>query len=82
MESVFIVQHLHILPNEQEDLKFIGAYRSRASALAAVERLHIQPGFSDFPKVMDPTIDDDEQGFHIDEYRLDQDNWPEGYVTL
>ena len=81
MESVFIVQHLHILPNEQEDVKLIGAYSSRTSALAAVERLRTQPGFSDFPNLVDPSVNENEQGFHVSEHQLDQDNWSEGYVT-
>ena len=82
MESVFIVQHLHILPNDEKDVKLIGAYRSRSSALAAIERLRTQPGFSDFSKLVDPNIDQDEHGFYIGEFQLDQDNWSEGFVTL
>ena len=34
-------------------------------------RLGRQPGFADAP-----------DGFHIDEYRLDQDQWAEGYVVV
>jgi hypothetical protein len=82
MKSVFIVQHVHILPGGFENVKFIGAYRSVDLACAAVERLRLQPGFCDVPRLIDPNTDDDEQGFYIDEYELDQDHWTEGYVTV
>jgi hypothetical protein len=82
MKSVFIVQHLHILPGEREDLKLIGAYRSLEAAQAAIERLKIQPGFRDCPRILDPLVDDKDQGFYIDEYELDKDHWPEGFVTV
>jgi hypothetical protein len=39
MDSVFIIQHLNVLPSGQENVKFIGAYRSYESARAAIERL-------------------------------------------
>ena len=81
MRSVFVLQHLHILPNEQEDVKFIGAYSSPSSAKAAVQRLGTQPGFRDFPNVVDPDNDTEEQGFYIQEYELEVDHWSEGYTT-
>jgi hypothetical protein len=46
-------------------------YSSRQEAQAAVTRLSGLPGFSEAPN-----------GFQIDEYRLDADQWVEGYVTL
>ncbi len=83
MESVFVVQHVHILlPQQEEDYKFIGVYASHDDALAAVSRLVKQPGFRDFPRVVDPSIDDDEQGFHVSEYRIGKDQWEEGFVTV
>ena len=45
-------------------------YSSRASAATAIERLRAKPGFSS-------AVD----GFHIDEYELDNDHWRDGYVT-
>ncbi len=71
MASVFVVQHVHTREGDVEDVKFIGVYSSRAKADAAVARLSRLPGFCDAP-----------DGFHIDEYRLDQDHWAEGYVTV
>ena len=82
MQSVFVVQHLHILPGGEEDVKFIGVYRSFEAACSAVERLRSQPGFRDHPRIVDPQENTDVQGFHIQEYRLDKDHWSEGYVTL
>lgn len=69
MKSVFVLQHVHSRQDDVEDVKFIGVYSSRENAEAAVARLSRLPGFSDVP-----------DGFHIDEYRLDQDQWVEGYV--
>ena len=82
MKSVFVVQHLHILPGGQENVKFIGAYRSSEAARAAIERLKAQPGFRDHPRIVDPLTDEDEEGFYLDEYELDKDQWSEGFATV
>jgi hypothetical protein len=71
MVSVFVLQHVHVQEDGVEDVKFIGVYSSREKAQAAVARLGSLPGFSDTP-----------DGFHIDEYRVDQDHWIEGYVVV
>ena len=71
MASVFVLQHVNTLEDGTEDVKFIGVYSSREKADAAVARLRRQPGFSEAP-----------EGFHVDEYRVDQDHWVEGYVTV
>jgi hypothetical protein len=71
MASVFVLQHVHSREDGAEDVKFIGVYSSREKAEAAVVRLGRLPGFMDAP-----------DGFHIDEYRLDQDHWAEGYVVV
>ena len=71
MTSVFVLQHVHSREDGVEDVKFIGAYSSREKADAAVARLSCLPGFSDAP-----------DGFHVDEYRVDQDQWVEGYVVV
>jgi hypothetical protein len=70
MASVFVLQHVHSREDGVEDVKFIGVYSSHEKAQAAVARLGRLPGFADAP-----------DGFHIDEYRLDQDQWAEGYVA-
>ncbi|QDU24071.1 DUF7336 domain-containing protein [Urbifossiella limnaea] len=71
MASVFILQHVHERDDGSEDVKLIGVYSSRAAAAAAVDRMSRRPGFVDAAA-----------GFHIDEYRLDQDQWAEGYATV
>ncbi len=68
---VYVLQHVHSLEDGAEDVKLIGVYSSRENARAAITRLGKAPGFSD---AMD--------GFHIDEYQLDKDQWVEGYSTL
>lgn len=82
MQSVFVLQHLHIHPSGEDDVKLVGLYQSLRAAHSAVERLKIQPGFRDHPSIVDHQQDTDEQGFHIDEYPLDKDHWSEGYVTV
>jgi homoserine kinase type II len=81
MKSVFVVQHVHVFGPGEEDVKMIGVYRTKDSALAAVARLRIQPGFCDLPGVVEPG-GDDWAGFYITEYTLDEDNWTEGYITV
>ncbi len=71
MASVFVLQHVHSQEDGAEDVKFIGVYSSREKAQAAVARLARLPGFAETP-----------DGFHIDEYRVDQDQWVEGYVVV
>lgn len=82
MESVFVVQHLHVLSDGTDDVKFVGVYRTRGTAQAAVERLNGLPGFCDHPDLVDPTSCNDRNGFYIDEYQVDIDHWTEGYVTI
>ncbi|MFL6235847.1 MAG: serine kinase [Thermoanaerobaculia bacterium] len=81
MQMIHLLQHLHILANGEESIKIIGVYSSRNAGLAAIERLKTQPGLSDFPRLIDPLIDEDVSGFYIDEYELDQDHWPDGWFT-
>ena len=71
MTSVFVLQHVHTSADGVEDVKFIGVYSSREEVEAAVSRMGRAPGFSCTP-----------DGFHIDEYPLDQDQWVEGYAVL
>ncbi len=63
---VFVLHHGHA-----ENAKLIGSYRSREGAEAAIARLRNVPDF----RV-------DLAGFAIDEYRLDQDHWSEGFIWV
>ena len=47
-QSVFVLQHLHVHAEDDEDYKFIGVYGSHESALLAVERLRLQQVFVTF----------------------------------
>jgi hypothetical protein len=83
MTHVFVLQHVHILPSGEEDIKMIGVYRSETLALAAIERLKHQPGFCRRSELIDYKTDPPtKNGFCISKYLLDQDHWTEGYVTL
>lgn len=66
---VFLLQHVHELPDGQEDVKVIGIYRSRSEADFAIERAKCLPGFRDSP-----------EGFDTQEYELGKDHWIEGFV--
>ncbi|MBC8138705.1 MAG: hypothetical protein H8F28_22725 [Fibrella sp.] len=70
MSTVFLLQHSYEDEGFCEEVKMIGVYASREKAQAAIERLRSQPGFRDRP-----------DGFNTDEYKVDQDNWAEGYVS-
>jgi hypothetical protein len=82
VSSVFVVQHLHVHDNGNEDVKMIGVYESRKAAEQAVERLAGQPGFREWPNIVGPFQDNVDSGFYIDEYRIGEDHWTEGYVTM
>jgi hypothetical protein len=69
--DLFVVQHLHVLDDGEEDVKFIGVYSTRDAALLAVGRLGLKPGFRETP-----------EGFSIDPYTLDEDSWQDGYSTV
>ena len=71
MTKVYVLQHIHSVDDGADDVKFIGVYSSREKAQAAIIRLSLAPGFAEAP-----------EGFHIDEYQVDKDQWVEGYVTL
>jgi len=80
MRTVFILQHVHVLPDGEEDVKLIGVYRTHEAAYAAIERLIVQPGFCEHPRLLNPSVDDEGSGFTLDEYELDKDHWIEGFV--
>jgi hypothetical protein len=69
--EIFLVQHVHTLEDEEEDVKIIGIYSTQDTARKAVERLRLQPGFRESP--------DD---FSVDRYILNMDHWTEGFVTV
>ena len=68
MEPLFVL--LHSLP-ETGKVKVIGIYSSRALAEEAEERSRSLPGFADEP-----------DGFTVEQYEVDRDHWPRGFVRL
>ena len=68
MTPLFVL--LHSLP-ETGRVKVVGIYSSRALAEAAEERCRLLPGFADEP-----------DGFSIEQYEVDHDHWPRGFVRL
>jgi hypothetical protein len=57
--------------NLDEDVKLLGVYSSEQMAAEAKERAIGLPGFRDAP-----------DGFDIDCYRVDRDEWTEGFITV
>ena len=70
MTSVHLLMHVRSDDEDGESAKMIGVYSTQEAANAAIERLKMQPGFTEHPN-----------GFHIDQYELDQDNWSEGFIS-
>lgn len=70
-ETVFVLFHVHELANGDEDEKLLGVYASRDQAVSRIEAVYRSlPGFC-------------EEGgeFIVDEYRIGQDQWTEGFVS-
>ena len=82
MATVFVLQHVHVLPSGEDDAKFIGVYGSRQDTTAAVERLRLQPGFAVYPRMMAQAGERDGNGFCIEEYKVGEDHWTEGFVSV
>ena len=68
MKPLFVL--LHSLP-ETGRVKVVGIYTSRSLAEAAEVRSRQLPGFADEPG-----------GFTIEQYEVDHDHWPRGFVRL
>ncbi len=69
--DVYLLWHVHELPDGEEDGKLIGVYSSRELAEQARLRALGSPGFREIP-----------EGFIVDRYTVDEDHWTEGYVTV
>jgi hypothetical protein len=79
MTHVYLLYHLHELRSGDQQVLFIGAYGSRPSALRAIARLKVLPGFKRSPKLRDHKIDH-RGGFNINRVRLGEHNWGEGFA--
>jgi len=80
---IFLVQHLHTLADGTEDIKIIGLYDSEPAAIAAINRIKDQPGFTNSPQIVDrDSVEENLDGFYIDEYQVNEDHWREGFMTV
>jgi hypothetical protein len=70
LKTVFILHHSYEL-KECDETKLIGVYSTRKQAKSAIARLKDKDGFKYRP-----------DAFEISEYKLDQDNWTEGFATM
>ncbi|WP_093196242.1 hypothetical protein [Variovorax sp. YR750] len=70
MTDVFLVHHVHQLPDSEEDVKLLGVFSSEARAVLAIDRARNLPGFSEAP-----------DGFSVDKYQIDKSTWTEGFLT-
>lgn len=82
METLFLLQHLHVHANEEEDIKIIGIFESIDKATAAIDSLKAVPGFCDFPDLINSEGKYGASGFYIDEYVINMINWEDGYTTV
>ena len=69
--EVFILWHSYIQPNGEEESKLIGVYSTRELADRAQKKTCQLRGFRDRPT-----------DFIIDQYRIDEDHWTEGYISI
>ena len=82
---LYKVDHLHIIYDDIEDIKFIGIFSTKEKAEKAIKELSEQPGFKDFPKIItDKDIENEiNEGFYIDEVIIDEiSGWKEGFTTV
>ncbi len=70
MQTVYVLQHVHTIDEDTEDIKMIGVYSTEVLAQSALTRVSSQPGFRE-------AVD----GFSIDAYPIDKDHWTEGYIS-
>ncbi len=68
MKTVFLLEHSYEV-DEIDNTKTIGIYSSKEKAKETIKRYIQLPGFKDYPT----------ECFTIDEYKLDEDNWKEGF---
>ena len=71
LRFVYIVQHVHKITEDNEDIKFVGVYSTQRTAREAVSRLRRAEGFRDHPR-----------GFYVGKYEIDKDHWIEGFITV
>jgi homoserine kinase type II len=76
VRTVYLLWHQIESRNTKDEVledraKLIGVYDDKQEANRAIDRVKPQPGFRDCP-----------DGFVIDCYELNQDNWVDGFVRV
>lgn len=71
MDTVYLLWHVHAADTADEDELLIGAYSTEEEATAAIGRLKDKRGFVSEP-----------DGFQIHPYKLNRDDWTEGFVLV
>jgi hypothetical protein len=66
---VYLLWHTYDLNGEEEE-KLLGVYATEQKAEEAKGRVKRLPGFRDHP-----------EGFQVDRYTVDRDEWAEGFIT-
>lgn len=79
---VYLVQHLHVHKNGNEDIKTIGIYSSVKNAKSAIKKISKKSGFSDFPSMIDPMKENEGSGFYIDRIAINVTSWQDGFDTV
>lgn len=84
MQSVYLLQHLHIRPDGDEDYRLVGVYGSRSGATGAMGKLRAMPGFRDFPELVSDVGElgprpDGGSGFYLVEQVLDRSRFTDGF---
>jgi hypothetical protein len=69
--QVHLLWHVTELPDDEEDVLFIGVYATAQDAESAKQSLLSQPGFRDSP-----------EGFQIEAETVGETGWTEGFVTM
>lgn len=70
MKKVYLLWHSHEFENGEDDAKLLGVYSSESIATKKINKYKTLPGFKENP-----------DGFEIDKYEIDCDQWQEGFVT-
>jgi hypothetical protein len=68
--DVFLLWHVHEMPDGEGDAKLIGVYATAEDAESARLRVRSQPGFRGSP-----------EGFEVSRYEVGKDHWTEGYIS-
>ena len=88
MKKIYLLQHSYTQTNlscdcsDDERVKIIGIYSSRAEAESAAKKAGTLPGFKKHPALIDYASDDEnENGFYIDEIEINKDSWTDGFSS-